>query len=369
MVIYMSIQQIRDRIGEINREQNLRPDFFDVINGLYREGAYFTEPTSPLVLEQLSHLEDLEFILATNALRLPIFVEQDGGKTERNVPGYMPWDNEVVALFAFPGLRAEYHTLEGFEVAYVLYGRCEMYLRNGKRILKQGDLVIIPPGTEGYLVECDTEELTFIVPVLLHARTFGSAFFSMMNGEDILSDFFTAVLTGQDRPNFLLFETGDNGNIRHLARRIFMEQFYTDQYRENCSELLLKLLFSTVLRQVAMGERVRTSSDNSNMAALLSYIQTNYRTLTLRMLADKFHYSEAYLSELIKNTMGNSFVELVRNLRMREARELLEHSRLSVAQIAEKVGYHSADHFSRVFRSVHGISPQVYRNKVGGKMG
>ena len=60
--------------------------------------------------------------------------------------------------------------------------------------------------------------------------------------------------------------------------------------------------------------------------------------------------------------MGSSFVELVRNLRMREARELLEHSRLSIAQIAEKVGYHSADHFSRVFRSVHSCSPQAWRS-------
>lgn len=232
MVVYISIRQILDRIEKINREQNLRPDFFEVVTGLYREGIYFTEPTNPFVLEQLSRLETREFILATNDLRMPFFFKEKDMETERNVPDYMPWDNEVVALFGFPGLRAEYHTLEGVEVAYVLYGRCEIHVRGGKRILKPGDLVIIPPGTEGYLVECDGEELTFIVPVLLHAKTFGSTFFSMMNGDDILSDFFTAVLTGQDRPNYLLFETGDNGNIQHLARRIFLEQFYTDRYRE-----------------------------------------------------------------------------------------------------------------------------------------
>lgn len=363
-VVYISIQQIRDRIGRINREQKLRPDFFDVVNELYREGAYHSEPTSPLLLEQLSRLEDLDFIMAANELRLPIFIGSEGEKEARSVPDYMPWDNEVVAIFSFPGLRAQLHALESFEVAYVLYGKCEMHFRGGKRILNQGDLVIIPPGTEGYLVENDAQELTFVIPVMLHARTFGSTFFSLMNGEDILSDFFTAVLTGGERPGFLLFETGDNGNIRHIVRRIFLEQFYTDRYREGSSELLLKLLFSTALRQVGLGERVITSSENNDLAALLSYIQSNYRTLTLRQLADRFHYSEAYLSGLIKSTMGSSFVELVRNLKMREARELLERSRLSVAQIAERVGYHSADHFSRVFRTVHGVSPQAYRSSL-----
>lgn len=368
MVVYFSIQQILDRIEKIHREEKLRPTFFDVVTGLYRERAYFTEPTNPLTLEKMSVLEDREFILATTELRIPVFFKEKTAEEARNVPDYMPWDNEVVALFGFPGLRAEYHTLEGFEVAYVLYGQCEMHMRSsGKRILKQGDLVIIPPGMEGYLTECEGGELAFIIPVLLHAKTFGSTFFSMMNGDDILSDFFTAVLTGQERPDYLLFETGDNGNIRHLARRIFLEQFYTDRYREGCSELLLKLLFSTTLRQVGLGERVRTSTSGSNLAAMLSHIQSNYRTLTLRMLADKFHYSEAYLSGLIKDTMGISFVEIVRNLRMREARELLEQSRLSVSQIAEKVGYCSTDHFSRVFRTVHGVAPQAYRKKAGGK--
>lgn len=365
MMVYMSIRQIRERIGEINRERHLRPEFFDVVNELYREGAFHREPTAPLVLEQMSRLEDPAFIQAANGLRLPIYIRGEEDSEQRSVPGYMPWDNEVVAVFAFPGLRTGYHALESFQVTYVLHGESEMHYPGGRRVLKEGDLVIIPPGTQGYLTERAAEESAFVVPVLLHARTFGSTFFSLMNGDDILSDFFTAVLTGGERPDFLLFETGDNGNIRHLVRRIFLEQFYTDRYREGSSELLLKLLFSTVLRQVGMGERVLTSADNSNLAALLSYLQANYRTLTLRMLADQFHYSEAYLSELIKNTMGIGFVELVRNLRMREARELLEHSRLSVAQIAEKVGYHSADHFSRVFRAVHGCSPRDWRGRAG----
>lgn len=362
VIIYISVRQIIDRIRRINEEQNLRPEFFDVINGLYREGVYDTEPTNPLVLERMVSLDDEAFIHASTNLRIPIYIQDAKEPESRNVPDYMPWDNEVVALFGFPGLHTQFRALDGFEVAYVLQGKCEMHFRSGKRILKKGDLVIIPPKTEGYLVESDSDELTFIIPVLLHARTFGSTFFSIMNGDDILSDFFTAVLTGQEIPGYLLFETGDNGNIRHLARRIFLEQFYTDRYRENCSELLLKLLFSTMLRQTGMGERVITSGDNGNLAALLSYIQANYRTLTLPILADKFHYSTGYLSKLIKETMGSSFVDIIRNLRMREARELLEHSLLSISQIAEKVGYRSADHFSRVFRSVHGISPQDYRN-------
>ena len=43
------------------------------------------------------------------------------------------------------------------------------------------------------------------------------------------------------------------------------------------------------------------------------------------------------------------------------SKELLRSSRLSVAQIAKKVGYNDTSHFIRLFKRFEGVTPTVYR--------
>ena len=56
-----------------------------------------------------------------------------------------------------------------------------------------------------------------------------------------------------------------------------------------------------------------------------------------------------------------SFTEYLNNVRIKEARILLEKSDMRVIDIAEAVGYSSSCHFGRVFKSVVGDSPLGYR--------
>ncbi len=102
----------------------------------------------------------------------------------------------------------------------------------------------------------------------------------------------------------------------------------------------------------------------SKLTLILDYIQQHYQTLTLAELSEVFHYSEAYLCTLIRQHTGESFTDLIRDLRMADARNYLENSDLTIREIAKRVGYHSTDHFSRVFRSRYQMSPTDYRKSV-----
>ena len=46
---------------------------------------------------------------------------------------------------------------------------------------------------------------------------------------------------------------------------------------------------------------------------------------------------------------------------MTRAKDYLLNTELPVLDIAEIIGYNSPTHFSRVFRSTYGCSPQEYR--------
>lgn len=101
----------------------------------------------------------------------------------------------------------------------------------------------------------------------------------------------------------------------------------------------------------------------TDFSLILQYIQHNYRTLTLASLAEFFHYSEAYLSTLIRQNTGCCFTALVKQLRMADAISYLVNTQIKISEIAEYIIYHSVDCFPMVFRSTYKLSPQEYRRK------
>lgn len=98
------------------------------------------------------------------------------------------------------------------------------------------------------------------------------------------------------------------------------------------------------------------------MTEIMNYIQTNYRTVTLEKLAGEFYLSVPYLSKYIKEKAGRSFSEILTEIRMRHARNMLKTEGSSVEQIAEKAGYPSVEHFNRQFKKRYGITPAAWRN-------
>lgn len=72
-------------------------------------------------------------------------------------------------------------------------------------------------------------------------------------------------------------------------------------------------------------------------------------------------YSQSRYFDLFKRTTGDTPLNWFIRARMRWAGELLKASCLPVKQIASQVGYEDQFYFSRLFKSVHGVSPSEYR--------
>jgi AraC-like DNA-binding protein len=67
--------------------------------------------------------------------------------------------------------------------------------------------------------------------------------------------------------------------------------------------------------------------------------------------------------QLFKDEMGMTFSEYVTRRRLQRAKEMLLRTKMTVAEIAERVGYQSAKHFAKMFRQYEGSSPGDYRNQ------
>ena len=99
------------------------------------------------------------------------------------------------------------------------------------------------------------------------------------------------------------------------------------------------------------------------MVEIMNYIQSNYLSVTLEGLSDKFYLSKPYLSKYIKEKSGMTFGELVKNVRLKKAKTLLKTSSMTVESIALSVGYQNVEHFNRLFKKAFNMTPVQFRNK------
>ena len=95
-----------------------------------------------------------------------------------------------------------------------------------------------------------------------------------------------------------------------------------------------------------------------------AYLEEHYMDadLSLAGVADQFHVSESYLSFTFKAQKGTNFFSFVEGLRITQAKTLLRQTNLKISEIAERVGYASANSFCRAFKRSTGDSASSYRN-------
>ncbi len=100
----------------------------------------------------------------------------------------------------------------------------------------------------------------------------------------------------------------------------------------------------------------------------LQYIKERYNEkLSLMDVAAHCFVSQWHLSKLLHKNLDKNFYEIINELRISRAKELLDDPGLTVAAICDLVGYNDPAHFSKVFKRLEGISANEYRGRSGGK--
>ncbi|MDO5020375.1 MAG: helix-turn-helix domain-containing protein [Lachnospiraceae bacterium] len=98
------------------------------------------------------------------------------------------------------------------------------------------------------------------------------------------------------------------------------------------------------------------------MLGIVRYMQEHLsEEISLTVLAEEFHLSAQYISQLFKNEIGVNFLTYLTSIRMEQARKLLLSTSLSIAEISEKTGYSDYRVFTKVFKKIEGVTPSQYR--------
>lgn len=82
--------------------------------------------------------------------------------------------------------------------------------------------------------------------------------------------------------------------------------------------------------------------------------------LSVEMIASEIGISRVHLHRKLKELTHLTTKDLIRNIRLKQAANLLASKRLNIAEIAYAVGYNDADSFSVAFKLLYGLVPKEF---------
>ena len=168
-------------------------------------------------------------------------------------------------------------------------------------------------------------------------------------------DMLVAVLTGY-RDFSYAQEAIRLGVVRYLLKPSKMSEI------EEALSVMSARLRASSRNEAVPAEASDPVPDNTVTRQAIAYIRTHYAgKLTLQDVADHCFVSQWHLSKLLNKFEKKSFYDILNDIRLEKARELLLNPRLKITEISEMVGYADSAHFARLFKKAEGMSAVEYR--------
>lgn len=121
-------------------------------------------------------------------------------------------------------------------------------------------------------------------------------------------------------------------------------------------------LFSKLYEELNLKTEASPFAKEQTVRQIVSYIDIHFSScdLNLKSLADRFFFSQQYLSKIFKQSVGVTPLHYIIMLRMKKAAAMLSSGSFTVNQVAESVGYSSPFYFSKEFKKWFLVPPSHY---------
>jgi two-component system, response regulator YesN len=113
---------------------------------------------------------------------------------------------------------------------------------------------------------------------------------------------------------------------------------------------------------------ITSNPDGKNSSYLVSkalvFMKANFaKELSLKSVADELYISNWHLSKLLKKETGNTFIDILNEIRIEEAKKLLLQPKYKIYEIAGLSGFSDIPYFTKLFKKHTSLTPMEYKNK------
>ncbi|WP_046173601.1 AraC family transcriptional regulator [Domibacillus indicus] len=141
----------------------------------------------------------------------------------------------------------------------------------------------------------------------------------------------------------------------HKPFKVISECRTVKELQEKIKSLYYDYCLKVQEKQSTQGERLYLE--------IAAFIEENFtdNMLSLGLIAEHFAMNSSYLSSFFKKQGGITLSDFITQIRIEEAKKLLPNRKLTISEIATKVGYANSVGLIRVFKKVEGVTPGQYR--------
>ncbi len=230
------------------------------------------------------------------------------------------------------------------QMAWEAEGSKRLYLNPGDFILHKTSAAANPPigRYSGLTISIDLKEVTSHPPELLKDGAFFKSMFkddktSFFSGNEQTESIFSAFY-GQPRSLRLAYQKIKTLELLlYISKSKLTGQGQSSAYQSEQTEMIRQIHDRMTMH---MGERI-----------------------TIDELSKEYLINPTTLKAAFKSVYGMSIAAHMKKHRMEQAAKLLKETDMSIAKIAEAVGYDSQSKFSASFKAFYHVLPREYRRK------
>ena len=169
----------------------------------------------------------------------------------------------------------------------------------------------------------------------------------------------------------LTAKTREEDNLEGLetgADAYMTKPFHIEILRKTAANLIRsrERLRNTYTGQQTQGDKIQPievqSPDDKLMERIMRVINENLSNpnLTVEMITTEVGISRVHLHRKLKELTNQTTRDFIRNIRLKQAAELLSKKRYTIAEVADLTGFTNPNNFSTAFKDLYGMPPSMY---------
>lgn len=255
------------------------------------------------------------------------------------------------------------HTHNYVEVVYMCSGSTKHLVNDTEIELREGELLFLNQNSVQEIYPAGENDIAVNFIILPEFFEYGLQLLD--TEENMLRDFLIDCLTGaNEKSSYLHFKVADALPIQNLVENLVWTLMNRLPNKRSMNQMTMGLLLLQLLNHIDALETDGENEGEKLTLDVLKYVDENYKDGELTELAKELHYDVYWLSREIKRRLGQNYTDLVQAKRLSQAAFLLQHTEISVMEVAAAVGYENASYFHRIFKKKYGCSPKHYRDDI-----
>ena len=270
------------------------------------------------------------------------------------------WDGKVYCTPSNAEMTMQTNLTQGFLSCYTFTLVTEGWLvmnYNGIEIhLTKGDLYIYSPGLSVTILSISQDYRSYCLMVDEHTTL------ETPSIRDMVSMAYLPIVQLSEPKLSLPQETAAllESRMREIINYLHSDNTYKQQVLRMLYAIFLLDLQNAQDRIIVhrhVPQRIEEIFIGFNRLLPLHFVEHH----DIGFYADRLHITSDYLSRVVKRVTGRTVIDYINQMLLMEASFLLRTSKLSIAQIGQRLNFADAPSFTKFFSRLKGLTPKEYR--------